>query len=265
MKLSIITVVYNDCQGIKNTLKSIILFAKKFRHEFELIIVNGNSTDNTDFIIKSYINDFDKNLTVYINESDAGIYDAMNKGVVYCSRDSDFCIFMNSGDCFNSKAATVLTNFFDSYSNSLDIAIFPIESIDAIGKAVRVRKFSDINKLRVMPVVPHQSTLIRTRLMKSTVYDLQYKILADYDFFCKCYLKKVSIEYFKTEPIAVFRQGGVSNKYIKQIDFILEIVRIQNKNFNKVYFRYLFIPFLKWVFFRFYVFRRLEFVFRKLL
>ena len=263
MELSVITVVYNDCLGVKKTLDSIKRFVKDFKYELELIIINGNSTDRTHSVITNFIGGFDNVRIVYLNEPDNGIYDAMNKGVANCSNDSEFCIFMNSGDCFNHHAACVISKFFGDDRKLPDIAIFPIESVNQNGKAIRIRKFNNAAQLRKMPAVPHQSTLIRTNLMKSMLYDLRYKILADYDFFCKCYVQKVPIEYVETLPIAVFLQGGISNSYVKQLSIISELSRIQKSNFNEISYRYLFVPLFKWTFFRFSAFRKLESLFRK--
>ena len=77
MKISIITVCFNSEKTIEDTIKSVL---KQSYKNYEYIIVDGKSTDNTLNIIKKYEGKFDGRLK-YISEKDKGIYDAMNKGI----------------------------------------------------------------------------------------------------------------------------------------------------------------------------------------
>ena len=74
MKISIITVCFNNQQTIKATIKSVLNQSYK---QVEYIIIDGVSTDNTIDIIKEFSNSID----VFVSESDDGIYDAINKGI----------------------------------------------------------------------------------------------------------------------------------------------------------------------------------------
>ena len=74
---SIITVSYNSQQTITKTIDSVLNQTCK---DFEYIIIDGNSSDNTISIIKSYEKKFGNKLR-WISEKDKGIYDAMNKGI----------------------------------------------------------------------------------------------------------------------------------------------------------------------------------------
>ena len=93
-KFSIITVVKNDALGLENTIKSVI---KQNLSNYEHIIVGGESTDNTNYIIRKYQN----NLSKSIIEKDNGIYFAMNKGLDFCN--GEYINFLNSGDTFISE------------------------------------------------------------------------------------------------------------------------------------------------------------------
>ena len=264
-KLSIVTVVFNDSKGVKKTLESIHCLSKVFVFDVELIVVNGLSTDNTDEVISNEVEVLRRSGIdcKYINEKDDGIYDAMNKGVLNTALSSSYCIFMNAGDFFTDEASIILSNFFDSDQDE-DIVVFPIRSVGRNGQKLRIREFRDAELLRKMPAVPHQSTLIRTSVMKEKLYDVNYRILADYDFFCKCYNDKfVSMKYIESSPIAVFVQGGASNSYGRQLEFLCEIVSVQKKNFNRVSFSYLAVPLLKWTLFRYSFIRRFDGFFRR--
>ena len=78
-KISIITVVYNSCNTIKDTIDSIL---SQDYPNIEYIVIDGASSDGTIDIVKQY----SKNIKYFISEEDSGIYDAMNKGIkaVFC-------------------------------------------------------------------------------------------------------------------------------------------------------------------------------------
>ena len=87
-KLSVITVVYNDVKGIERTMLSVL---NQTYLNIEYILIDGLSTDGTLDIIKKY-----QDRIKSIIEKDAGIYDAMNKGLAIAT--GDYILFMNSGD-----------------------------------------------------------------------------------------------------------------------------------------------------------------------
>ena len=89
--LSIITVVKNDEQNIQKTIKSII---SQKNINYEYIIIDGKSTDNTLKKIRKYKSKINK----IISRKDNGIYDAMNKGLKVAN--GDVIVFCNSGDFF---------------------------------------------------------------------------------------------------------------------------------------------------------------------
>ena len=87
--ISIVSIVFNDSIGLKRTLDSI---STQISSDFELIIIDGGSTDMTLEILEEY-----SNLISYlISEKDKGIYDAMNKGLKHSN--GKWVIFMNAGD-----------------------------------------------------------------------------------------------------------------------------------------------------------------------
>ena len=94
MKVSIITVVYNNNKTISDAIESVINQSYK---NIEYIVIDGGSTDGTVDVVKDYGSRIDK----FISEPDNGIYDAMNKGVRLAT--GDVIGFINSDDLLNSE------------------------------------------------------------------------------------------------------------------------------------------------------------------
>ena len=96
-KISIITVNYNDREGLKKTIESVI---NQTWQDFEFIIIDGGSTDGSREVIEQYKDKID----YWISEPDKGIYNAMNKGIKAAS--GEFLLFLNSGDRLIDKNIT---------------------------------------------------------------------------------------------------------------------------------------------------------------
>ena len=99
--ISIIVVVRNEVITIAKTLKNII--DQDFK-DFELIVIDGASTDGTIDIIQS----FNEDINIFISEKDKNLYEAMNKGVDLAS--SEWVLFMNSNDFFYDKNTLAYLN-----------------------------------------------------------------------------------------------------------------------------------------------------------
>jgi len=119
MKLSIITINYNNVEGIKKTLTSV---AEQTYRDIEHIIIDGGSTDGSVDIIREYAEDQTSNIkhntshiVKWLSEPDKGIYNAMNKGIRKAT--GDYCQFLNSGD---SLAAPDVTERMMAVLNSLN-------------------------------------------------------------------------------------------------------------------------------------------------
>lgn len=92
MKISIITATYNSGKTVGDTLKSVL--AQTY-HDYELLVVDGASKDNTLEVVKKMEPLFEGRMR-YISEPDKGIYDAMNKGIRMAT--GDVIGILNSDD-----------------------------------------------------------------------------------------------------------------------------------------------------------------------
>ena len=167
MRYSIITINYNNKEGLEHTIKSVI--NQTFKN-YEYIIIDGGSTDGSVEIIKQYTD----HINYWISEKDKGVYNAMNKGVAQAK--GDYLVFMNSGDFFHSP------NVLSSVTNYKEDII--------CGKVLKGNSTtpsghhkSSITLVDLMRgSLPHQAMLIKRGLMVKHPYDENYKILSDWKF-----------------------------------------------------------------------------------
>lgn len=109
MKLSIVTINYNNAEGLRKTLASV---ASQTYRNIEHIIIDGGSTDGSVDVIKEYVRNVERmnELTnegiqvVWLSEPDKGIYNAMNKGISKAS--GDYIQVLNSGDILAADDVT---------------------------------------------------------------------------------------------------------------------------------------------------------------
>lgn len=113
MKLSIITINYNNAVGLQKTVQSVVE-QMPCDLEVEHIIIDGNSTDESVSIIKDYARDIEEKslhlALTWLSEPDKGIYNAMNKGIRMAS--GEYVQILNSGDCLAS--ASVIKAMYDA-------------------------------------------------------------------------------------------------------------------------------------------------------
>ena len=107
-KISIITVVKNSQRFLEKTIKSVIYQTYK---NFEYVIVDGNSTDNTQNIINKY----KKHINIYLRARDKNLWQAMNLGIKYSN--GSIIVFLNSDDTFSPKALNFAANYFKNHKN----------------------------------------------------------------------------------------------------------------------------------------------------
>lgn len=204
MKISIITVCYNSAATIEKTIQSV---ANQSYPNIEYIIVDGNSKDDTLSIIKKHK---DK-IATWISEADKGLYDAMNKGIALAT--GDFIGILNSDDTFHSNTVIAEVVAFHQ-KNDLDASVGNIVQHKEDGKIVRL--YSSKNwqpgKLKIGFMPPHPSIFFKKELFeKQGIYDLGFKIGADYELITRFFLKnKISWQYSGITTTAML-VGGLSS------------------------------------------------------
>ncbi len=225
-RFSIVTVCYNAVDTIEETIKSVL---DQTYDNIEYIIVDGNSNDGTIDVISKYADRVD----YFISESDNGVYDAMNKGIDIAT--GEYIGFMNAGD------KLVDCNVIEKVAASLDpeSSVIYGDTIFKTKSTYRLQKALAVEKLSYMGIFCHQSAFVRLDYHKNNIFDLNYKVLADFNFFYKAY-NVDHVKFQKLEiPISVFDQTdeGLSKRNYKQN--YKEFINIIGNNVSPIYIQFL--------------------------
>ena len=195
MKLSIITVNYNDALGLERTIKSVI---NQTFHDYEFIIIDGGSNDDSVDIIKRY----EEYIDYWVSEKDGGIYPAMNKGLVQAK--GDYVNFMNSGDSFHDD--NVLEQIFSLDTNADIITGEHVGSPHPnIGKE-GITMYSLYSG-----AVDHQASFIKREVAIRHPYDEKYKIVSDWKFFIEALILDNCSFYYTNTIVVDVDMSGISN------------------------------------------------------
>jgi glycosyltransferase involved in cell wall biosynthesis len=202
LKLSIITINYNNLEGLKRTVESVV---NQTWQEFEYIVIDGGSTDGSATYIESQSN----NIDYWISEPDKGVYNAMNKGIKQAK--GEYLFFLNSGDDFvNHKSLIEILKHLKSY----EIVYFDINVVGTnnsyVNKCPEVLDFKFLYK----QTLPHQSVFIKKELFETVgYYDENLKIVSDWKFFIFA-IVKFEVSYKHIDAVfSTFYLGGLSSQY----------------------------------------------------
>jgi glycosyltransferase involved in cell wall biosynthesis len=176
IKLSVITVVYNNFNYIEDTVLN-VLNVKGNHKDIEYIIIDGGSTDGTVDIIKKY----QDKITLWVSELDKGIYDAMNKGVVLAK--GEWLIFMNSGDSFYNSEQSFLNNILFNTQGRQDYDIIYGNTLTKNeGKIITIPLKKVNANFFFLNTICNQSVFFNRKVFNTIgYYNLDYKIISDRD------------------------------------------------------------------------------------
>ena len=226
MRVSIITVCFNSAKTIEDTIQSVL---SQDYPEIEYIIIDGASKDRTPESIATYR----ERISVYLSEPDAGIYDAMNKGIARAT--GDIIGILNSDDVYSSPSS-VSTIVNAMISKGLDCAFSDLVVVDSpqSNKVLRYYNSGQFNierfKYGWMPA--HPTFFVKASIYKKVgPYALDYKISADYEMLIRIlWVQRASYVYLPI-PLVKMRWGGVSTSSFRQILLLnQEIVRACKAN-----------------------------------
>ncbi len=210
MKISIITATYNSGKTVGDTLKSVL--AQTY-HDYELLVVDGASKDNTLEVVKKMEPLFEGRMR-YISEPDNGIYDAMNKGIRMAT--GDVIGILNSDDFYTSDDALACIAW-TLENEKVDAVYGDIHYVDDEDLKKCVRYYSSkpfrrwMMRLGFMPA--HPSFYCRKEVYeKYGAFDAEnYRVAADFENLLRLiFVNKIKTHYINKDFVTM-RTGGASS------------------------------------------------------
>ncbi len=218
--LSIITVNFNNVLGLQTTFDSVF---KQTDTNFEYIVIDGNSTDGGKELIEKY----KTKINYWVSETDNGIYDAMNKGILAAK--GKYLIFMNSGDSFYHD--NVIKNFSKIQNNNFGIIYGNVCLIENDTEKIFEQNYELNLDYFFKHTLNHQSAFIKKQLFDNYgLYETKYKISSDYDFFLKIFVNLPSTFFHYNDTVSVFGLDGISQNPSNWTSVINERLAIQQQH-----------------------------------
>ena len=212
MKFSIITVCFNSEKTIERTIRSVL---NQTFSDYEYIIVDGCSKDNTLDIVKRYEPDFNDCLR-WISEPDSGIYDAMNKGIKMAR--GEIVGIVNSDDWLEPDVLEVIN---ESAKDTVEDRIYTGDiRYYYVNGEVQVISYNHTKLKRCSKLyligVNHPATFVpRSCYEKYGTFDTNLKIMADGDLITRLYYNNVPF-VFIPKVLSNQMDGGASQTYLNK-------------------------------------------------
>ena len=223
MRLSIITINYNNKAGLEKTIQSV---TSQTSNDFEWVIIDGGSTDGSKEVIinlthnprsattgDACVTQGSKNLNVNIgywcSEPDRGIYNAMNKGIAHAT--GEYLLFLNSGDNLHDK---YVIKDFNELANTEDIIAGDI-TLDGSSDQILCSPDEaelDFDYMR-FSIVRHSAAFFKSSLFKVYGgYDESYRIVSDLKFFLDALIKYNCSYSHWHRVVSDFNTEGISQR-----------------------------------------------------
>jgi glycosyltransferase involved in cell wall biosynthesis len=193
--VSVITITFNDLDGLKRTVESVR--AQRYPGPIEHIVIDGGSGDD----VVDYLSRCEPGFAYWQSEPDAGRYDAMNQGIAHAS--GDLLWFLHSRDCFsNPDAVAQVVQTITPRGPIGELWGYGMENLlgpDGISEGIQAPMPFDMRKfLTLRGTIPHQAAFFGSSLVKKLGgYDVDFAIAADQLFMLRAALVH--------EPITVER------------------------------------------------------------
>lgn len=216
-KFSIITICLNIGSEIRNTIASVL---EQTSSDFEYIIKDGGSKDNTVGIAKSFASAFSERGIPYriLSQKDSGVYDAMNQATKEAT--GEWVIYMNAGDLFADK--TILEQVEKSGCLEKGDVVYGDRILSDHG-LYRYAKAYPLEAFRTCLPFGHQSVFTRRELLGSCPYSVHYRICSDYRCFLRFYRERKRFSYYPA-PISIYDVNGISSNIGERYREILRIL-----------------------------------------
>jgi glycosyltransferase involved in cell wall biosynthesis len=216
IKLTVITINYNNANGLKKTMDSV--FCQNCR-EFEYVVIDGGSTDGSRELIES----MQDKINYWVSEKDQGIYNAMNKGIM--KSNGKYLLFLNSGDSLIEK--NVLKKAL-RYVADEDIVYGNGQVRLSDGKVTSVKIPSILSmKYFMNSSLFHPSTFIKRDLFQQHgLYNESNKVVSDWEFFILAIIVNNAVIRRFDFSLAEIEDGGISRDARNRELLNLEIEKV---------------------------------------
>lgn len=213
MKISIVTISYNNINGLQKTVESVL--SQSFFSHIEYIIIDGDSNDGTREYLKSL-----PPSVLSISEPDRGISDAFNKGVKLST--GDYVLCLNSGDTFNNQNI-IETIYEDILKFHPDVISYKVK----VSENLYIPSSTSEKEIKESCTMPHQGSFVSKSLYNSIGgYSEEYKIRMDFHFFARCRKRGFSFKYIDS-VICNYEPGGTSMAKANRYRFFKEGLSIK--------------------------------------
>lgn len=227
MKISIITATWNSASTIQDTLKSVL--SQDFTN-YEHIIIDGDSSDDTLKILQQYAPKYNGRLKV-VSERDNGIYDAMNKGINLAT--GEIVGILNSDDFYSSPF--ILQQVVEAIQD-VDAVYGDVHYVDQIDTTKTVRSYSSRSfrrwkmKLGFMPA--HPSFYCRRSVYQTYgFFDLSFHVAADFEQLLRLiYIHNITTKYLPLDFVTMRTGGASSSGFSSHKQIIRDHLRAYKKN-----------------------------------
>lgn len=224
-KISVITIVFNDVQHIRETMES---FFSQTWQDKEYIVIDGGSTDGTADVIREYSD----RLAFWCSEPDDGIYDAMNKGINHCT--GDWINILNSGDVFADEY--VLQHSMELSRDMETDVLYGNSREISKGESRHIEAYADSGIMDLVPAYRHGSSLVRAKVHKANKFDLskreQLGYALDWEQIHRLY--KQGFKFCKLDlEIQSFQKKGISDNTIQSYWYNYKITSEGKFNLRK--------------------------------
>ena len=207
MQLSLITINRNNAAGLEKTLRSV---ASQTFKEFEYIVIDGASTDGSVDVIKKYESQFAQ--LRWVSEPDAGIYNAMNKGIRMAT--GDYIQILNSADCLAAPDVTERMLAALEKADNPSILYGNMVKCFPDGRKIVDKCFAgqEITMLGMFTgTLNHDPAYIRRDLFeKYGYYDESLKIVSDWKWYLQAIILGSEKPQYVDIDVTLFDMTGIS-------------------------------------------------------
>lgn len=220
IKLTIITICYNDLIALKKTVESVSNQLNRMdsdlKKQIEYLIIDGGSKDGSVEYLNKVGDSYLDRIT-YISEPDYGIYDAMNKGIRISK--GEWVQFLNAGDIYADDK--VLIDIFELLKADYDLVYGNTLKYDVYHKEIVIPH--EISEIRKGMILCHQSIFFRKSSNFDITYDLNYKIVSDYNTVLRLYLNEAKFKYVNRTIVGYDMSGMSANNIINTFKEICQV------------------------------------------